>query len=662
MRDMQTEIQNLRRELERHENLYYVLDRPEISDADYDALLRRLKELEAERPDLVTPESPSQRVGGKPREGFVKTPHSSPMLSLDNAYSEEEVRDFDRRVRQLAGLAEVGYVTELKLDGVSMAVHYQNGRLARAVTRGDGEVGEDVTENARTIRSLPLRLAAAAGSVEARGEVILTRAEFERANVQRQEQNLPPFANPRNAAAGSLRVLEPSITASRRLEFFAYQLFIEGAPGAKGHWDSLEKLSSLGLKVNPNRRVCRGAEEALAFIREWEEKREKLPYEIDGVVVKVSSLALHQRLGSTAKAPRWAVAYKYAARQAITTVLDIGVNVGRTGVLTPTAYMAPVQIGGVTVSRATLHNEDEIARLGVQIGDQVLIERSGDVIPRVVRVEAPGVERRPFAMPPECPACGTRVVRQPGEAAWRCVNTDCPARLKESLLHFGSRRVMNIDGLGGALVDQLVDRGLVRSVSDLYGLTREQLAALDRMGPKSADSLVRNVEASRSTPLARVIHALGIPYVGERTATILGRHFLTLDRLAGASTDELERAEEVGPRVSEAIRSFFAEPRNRELLERLRRAGLRFEQEPEAAKAGATLAGMTFVLSGKLEGMSREEAAAKIEAAGGKVAGSVSKKTRYVVAGAESGSKLDRARRLGVEVIGETELRRILGN
>ncbi len=583
------------------------------------------------------------------------------MLSLDNAYNQGELADFDRRVRELTGRHRVEYVAELKLDGLSMAVHYQGGRLDRAITRGDGETGEEVTGNARTIRSLPLKLAAgaASGRLEARGEVILSRAEFERLNRQRLEQNLPPFANPRNAGAGSLRVLEPWITASRRLDFYAYQWLIDGQPGAARHWEALQTLEALGFKVNRHRRLCDSLEEVAAFVAEWEPKRHALDYQTDGVVVKVNDVALQHQLASTAKAPRWAIAYKYAAEQAVTTVVDIGVQVGRTGTLTPVAHLAPVEVGGVTVSRATLHNQDEIARLGLQIGDRVRIERSGDVIPKVVRVEAPGQERRAFLMPERCPVCQTPVVRQPGEVAWRCVNTDCPARLKESILHFGARRVMNIDGLGEVMVSQLVDRGLVESVSDLYELSLEKLLGLDRMGEKSAAKLLGNIENSRQAPLERVIHALGIPMVGERTAGILARHFGSLPALMEAPAEALERAQEVGPRVAEAIRSFFGAPRNRRLVERLRAAGLEFESRTRESAAGR-LAGVTFVLTGTLEGISRQEATARIEAAGGKVTASVSSQTRYLVAGADPGSKLEKARELSVEVIGEEQLFELL--
>ncbi len=647
------EVLQLRREIERHDHLYYVLDSPELSDPEYDGLLRRLRFLEERRPELVTPDSPTQRVGGKPREGFVRVAHSSAMLSLDNAYSEGELADFDRRVRELAGRDQIEYVTELKLDGLSLAVHYSDGLLGRAITRGDGAVGEEVTENARTIRSIPLRLPEPF-AIEARGEVILTRTEFQRANRDRLDQDLPAFANPRNAAAGALRVLDPTITAQRRLDFYAYLLLANGAPTEPLHAGALDRLGALGFKVNTHRRTCQGLPEVLDFIRHWETHREALPYDTDGVVVKVNDVALQQRLGWTARFPRWAIAYKYAAQQATTTVLDITVNVGRTGVLTPTAILQPVPVGGVTVSRATLHNEDEIARLGLQIGDGVLIERSGDVIPKVVRVESPAPDRRPFVMPTTCPVCGSPVTRQEGEVAVRCVNTDCPARLKESILHFSGRRVMNIDGLGEVLVHQLVDRGLVQSVSDLYHLTLEDLLPLERMGETLASKILRNIDNSRSASLDRVIHALGIPMVGERTAQILARHFGSLDKIAQASADDLQRAEEVGPRVAEAIRSFCSEPRNRALLERLRAAGLEFEQQ--AAPTSGPLEGLTFALTGTLPTLSREAATQRIQAAGGKVTSSISKKTRYLVAGGDPGSKLDKARSLGVEVIDEAAL------
>jgi DNA ligase (NAD+) len=658
---IQQTVESLREQLRRHEYLYYVLDAPEISDAEYDALMRQLEALERAHPELITPDSPTQRVGGKPREGFVKRPHSSPMLSLDNALNEAELREFDQRVRNLLAGEPFRYVAELKLDGLSMAVRYHQGQLSLALTRGDGIEGEDVTENARTIRSIPLRVAELE-DFEVRGEVVLNRRAFERANAERDQQGLPRFANPRNAAAGALRVLDPKITAARQLEYFAYFLLTpQGRPSLPTQSETLRALARRGFKVHGAYRVCADIEELLAFCRHWEERRDSLPFEIDGVVAKVDSVAQQERLGSTAKAPRWAIAYKFAARQEKTKVLDIEVNVGRTGVLTPTAVLEPVRIGGVTVSRATLHNEDEIERLGVQIGDSVLVERAGDVIPKVVRVVEPGPDRRPFRMPARCPVCRGDVVRAAGEAASRCINTNCPARLKESLLHFAARGVMDIDGLGEVLADQLVERGLVRDVADLYDLTVEQLASLDRMGVKSAEKLVANIDASRRQPLARVLNALGIPFVGERTAQILADHFGDLDKIATASDEELQQAEEVGPKVAESIRRFFREEHNRRLVERLRAAGLSFKTPVRRkAQQPGKLSGLTFVLTGTLPSLTREEATRAIEAAGGKVTGSVSRKTSYVVAGADPGSKLEKARALGVPVIDEAGLRSLL--
>ncbi|MCL6546451.1 MAG: NAD-dependent DNA ligase LigA [Bryobacteraceae bacterium] len=654
------EIERLREEIRRHEYLYYVLDQPEITDAEYDELVRRLKKLEEEHPEWVTPDSPTQRVGGKPREGFVKVRHSSPMLSLDNALNEAELRDFDRRVRELLGGAPCRYVAELKLDGLSMAVHYRDGILVQAVTRGDGIEGEDVTENARTIRSLPLRVKDGLRTFEVRGEVILNRRAFERLNLEREAEGLPRFANPRNAAAGSIRVLEPAITAARRLDYYAYFLLVDGETYPDTQWEALETLDKLGFKVNPHRKRCSTFDELLEFCRHWQERRQELPYETDGVVVKVDSVEQQRRLGWTAKAPRWAIAFKFPAQQEKTEVLNIEAQVGRTGVLTPVAHLKPVQVGGVTVSRATLHNEEEIERLGVQIGDTVLVERSGDVIPKVVRVVARGANRRPFRMPERCPVCGGKVVRQEGEVASRCINTNCPARLKESILHFASRNVMDIDGLGEALVDQLVERKLVRSVADLYQLRPEQLMELERMGKKSSEKLVANIEASKRQPLARVIAGLGIPFVGERTAQFLAETFGSLDAIAAADEQTLQQAEEVGPKVARSIRQFFQEERNRELVERLRQAGLTFHHK-RVERKGGPLEGKVFVLTGTLPHWTREEAKARIEAAGGKVTGSVSKKTDYVVAGAGPGSKLAKARELGIPVIDEAELQRMLG-
>ena len=655
MKDAARELDKLREKLRHHEHLYYVLDAPEISDAEYDALMRQLQALETQHPELITPDSPTRRVGGKPREGFVKVRHSSAMLSLDNALSEAELRDFDRRVHDLLGSPEYGYVAELKMDGLSMAARYHDGQFTQAVTRGDGAVGEDVTENARTIRSLPLRVKSRFPSFEVRGETVMNRKAFERLNAEREERGLSRFANPRNAAAGSLRVLEPQITASRRLDCYTYFLLTEGRPAFDSHWEALEELTRMGFKVNPQRKLCLNIAEVLKFCAHWEERRDELPYEIDGVVVKVDSVAQQQQLGYTAKAPRWAVAYKYPARQAVTTVESIEVQVGRTGALTPVARLKPVEVSGVTVSRATLHNEDEIERLGLQVGDDVVIERSGDVIPKVVRVHAQGSYRKEFRMPSQCPVCGGRVVREEGEAASRCINTNCSARLKESILHFASRGVMNIDGVGDALVDQLVDRGMVTSVADLYDLTIEKLLNLERMGEKSAGNIVRNIENSKKNSLPRVLNALGIRFVGERTAVFLAEAFGSMDHIAVSYIEELQQAEEVGPKVAESVFQFFREPRNQELVDRLRAAGLQFEYQSTRPKGGP-LKGMTFVLTGTLPNLSREEAKKLIETAGGKVSSAVSKKTNYVVAGAEAGTKLDKAQELGIKIVSEEQL------
>jgi len=650
-------IEALREKLRHHEHLYYVLDAPEISDAQYDAMMRELEALEKAHPEFLTPDSPTQRVGGKPREGFVKVPHSSPMLSLDNAVGEEELRAFDQRVRGLLKPGEnYAYVAELKMDGVSMAVHYREGKLAQALTRGDGSIGEDVTENARTIRAIPLQLRGRTENREVRGEVVLNRKAFEKLNAEQEAHGARLFANPRNAAAGALRVLDPAITASRQLDYFTYFLLADGAPAHKTQWEALEALKKLGFKVNPHSRRFEDIDVLVAFCKEWEEKRDSLPFEIDGVVVKIDSVEQQNRLGWTAKAPRWAIAYKFPARQEETLLESIEINVGRTGAVTPWARLKPVNIGGVTVSKATLHNEDEIERLGVQGGDRVLVERAGDVIPKVVRLVRSGEHRMPFRMPKHCPVCEGEIVRAEGEAVSRCINTNCPARLKESVLHFAARGVMDIDGMGESLVSQLVDSGLVKNVADLYRLTLEDLVELERLGKKSAEKLLKNIESSRQRPLPRILNGLGIPFVGERTAQFLADAFGDLDKIANADEEDLQRAEEVGPKVSQSIRRFFHEKHNRELIERLREERLPFKYQAKR-KAGGPLAGMSFVLTGTLPNMAREEAAELIESAGGKVSGSVSKKTSYVVAGADPGSKLDKANTLGVKVIDEAALR-----
>jgi len=617
--------------------------------------MRTLQSLEQAHPDLVTPDSPTQRVGGKPREGFVKVRHSSAMLSLDNALNDGELREFDHRVNELLRGAPYQYVAELKLDGLSMAAHYEDGQFRLAVTRGDGLTGEDVTENARTIRSLPLRVKPAFPRFEVRGEVMMTRRAFDRLNEERQLLGLPLYANPRNSAAGSLRILDPSITAARQLEFHTYFVLVDGAPAYPSHWQSLEALDSMGFKVNPNRALVQNVEELREFCRKWEERRDSLPYEIDGIVAKVDSVGQQQALGWTAKAPRWAIAFKFPARQAETTLEGIEVQVGRTGALTPVARLRPVIVSGVTVANATLHNEDEIRRLDLHIGDRVVLERSGDVIPKILRVASPGPRDIPFEMPDRCPVCQSEVVRAEGEAARRCLNTNCPARLKESVRHFAARGVMDIDGMGDALVEQLVNAGIVKNVADLYSLNLATLTGLERMGEKSASKILANIEASKNRPLARVLTGLGIPFVGERTASFLADAFGDLDAIAQAGADTLKGVEEVGPKVAESIQRFFHEPNNRQLIERLRRAGLQFTGTVSRAQAGP-LKGMTFVLTGTLPNLTREEAKTRIEAAGGKVAGSVSRKTSFVVAGQEAGSKLDKARELGIAVLDERQL------
>ena len=670
VKSLQKQAEDLREQIRYHEHRYYVLDAPEISDAEFDRLMEKLKTLETKDSRLVRPDSPTQRVGGKPREGFVRVAHSTPLLSLDNTYSQLELLEFDRRVREGAGKGRVEYVAELKMDGMSMTVLYEQGLFRRAVTRGDGALGEEVTENARTIRSLPLSLnrsplakAKLGPDLEVRGEVILDRRAFGRINAERERQDLPKFANPRNVAAGSIRMLEPSVVAERHLDCFCYGLLVKAHAPLGEHRRVLEALVALGFKVNPNWKHCRDIDEALEFCREWEQKRESLPYEIDGVVIKVNSIALQAELGATAKVPRWAVAYKYAARQAVTSVRDVKVQVGRTGALTPVAVLEPVLLGGVTVSRATLHNEDEVRRLGLKIGDAVVVERGGDVIPKVVRVETAerskhGRKLSDFRMPERCPVCKGPVVREEGEVALCCVNANCPAKLKESILHFAGRKVMNIDGLGEALVDQLVDGGLVSNVADIYKLTEKALVKLERMGHKSAENLCREIERSRGNSLERVVFALGIRFVGERTGLLLAEHFGAMDKLASATQEELEAVSEVGPKVAASIVSFFREPQNQQLLNRLREE-LQLEQKRKTAK-GSNLAGATFVLTGTLENCTREEAKQKIEQAGGHVTGSVSKKTNYVVAGSDPGSKLTKAKALGVKILDEAQLNSLL--
>lgn len=666
-KDFEKKVEALREKIRRHEYLYYVFDQPEISDAEFDKLMRELKDFEAKHPELITADSPTQRVGGKPREGFVKVPHSSPMLSLDNTYNEEELRDWERRVHELSGRSDVEYVCELKLDGMSLALIYEDGKLMRGITRGDGSVGEDVTLNVRTVRSVPLSIskeklkkAGIPADFEVRGELLMPLAAFKRMNEERESKGLSLFANPRNATAGTVRQLESRVTAERRLDYFSYMLLRDGRIYFDRHSKTLDALDAAGFKVNPNRKLVHSMEEGWAFIQQWAGKRESLAYEIDGIVVKVDRIALQDELGFTGKAPRWAIAYKYAARAGITQIEGIRVQVGRTGKLTPVAELAPVLIGGTTVKNATLHNMDEIERLGVKIGDWVRVERGGDVIPKVAKViEDKDHPRgtRVFEMPEKCPVCGTKVVRTEGEVDYRCVNANCPAKLRETILHFASRGVMNIDGMGDALVNQLTERGLVKNVADIYKLTKVDLLSLERMGDKSAQNILDEIENSKKLPLERVIYGLGIRMVGERTAQFLAEHCGSMEALESAGVEELQDVNEVGPRIAESIVEFFSIAANQKLVERLREAGLTLSGQKK--QRGTKLAGKTFVLTGTLMHFTRDEAKKMIEDAGGKVTGSVSKKTDYVVAGADAGSKLDKAKDLGVRVIDENEMKQL---
>ncbi|MDQ3919299.1 MAG: NAD-dependent DNA ligase LigA [Acidobacteriota bacterium] len=665
-KSIDSEIRKLREEVLRHEELYYVHDRPEISDAEYDALVERLRLLEEEHPELQTPDSPTLRVGGKPAEGFEQYVHRRPMLSLDNSYNIEDLRAFDERCRRLADGRAFEYVAELKIDGLSISVHYDDGLLVRGVTRGDGRVGEDVTQNVRTIRSVPLRLKVSeGGEVEVRGEAYLSRKAFERINLEREEADEPKFANPRNAAAGTIRQLDPKVVARRRLDLFAYDVLRGERKPFATHWEALDWLERAGLSVNPHRAKCSSIDEVIEFCNRMEAERDRLEYEIDGVVVKVNSTALQDEFGSTAKAPRWAIAYKYPARQATTKVEDIIVQVGRTGALTPVAILTPVQLAGTVVSRATLHNEDEIKRLGVKIGDWVNIEKSGEIIPKVLSVVASRRtgEEKAFRFPKKCPVCGGVVSRPEGEVVARCVAADCPAQLKGRLLHYASRRAMRIEGLGDALAEQLVQKKMVRDVADLYRLKLEEVAALERMAEKSASNLLAQIEASKTRDLPQLVYGLGIRHVGERTAMLLARHFRTLDGLAEAAVEEIDDIHEIGLTVAESARDWFDDEGNLDLCRRLREAGVRTEIAGGAvgAEADEAFAGKQFVLTGRLETLTRDEARALIEARGGRVTSTVSKKTDYVVAGEDAGSKLDKARALGLKVIDEGDLKKMLG-
>jgi DNA ligase (NAD+) len=655
------QIEKLREELRRHEYLYFVLDEPEISDVKFDQKMKELQRLEAEHPEFASPDSPTQRVGGAPRKGFETRQHSPAMISLDNTYSAEELEDFDRRVRELTGRENIDYVAEHKFDGLSMSLVYENGILVRGVTRGDGTTGEDVTANVRTIRSIPLSVDAAElkklhlpANFEVRGEIIMPRRAFEALNERQEAEGGKLFSNPRSAAAGAVRVLDPEITRSRRLDFYGYLLLAGGRIPTKLHSEALGAMGKLHFKVSPDWRVCHSLDAVKKFIDAWDSKREKLPYEIDGIVIKVDNVGQQQELGFTSKAPRWAVAYKYPARQETTVVNDVIFQVGRTGTLTPVAVLEPVQVGGVIVSRSTLHNMDEIARLGLHIGDTVIVERAGEVIPHVLKVVKEGKPRRAVVVPDRCPVCNSHIHKDPEEVAYRCVNASCPAKRRESLLHFAGRHAMNIDGLGDKIVDQLVDKGLVKDFADLYELKVDEVAGLERMAEKSAQNLIDEIAASKTNSLARLIYALGMRFVGERTAQLLADHFASLPKLAEAAVEELEEVPEVGPKVAQSIADFFSEAPNRKLIQRLKDEGLKMT-EKRAAPEDTRFAGMTFVFTGAMERRSRDEAGAEVIRHGGKVSGSVSKLTSYVVVGSDPGSKFEKARSLGVTTLTEGE-------
>jgi len=656
------EIESLRRDIARHDHLYYVKDTPEISDREYDLLMSRLKDLEALNPDLVTPDSPTQRVGGRASEKFDPVKHSVPMLSLDNTYNVEEIEAFHQRVLKTIGGEDVEYVVELKIDGLGVTLTYKNGMFVQGATRGDGKTGEDITANLKTIKSIPLTLPEDAPRLlEVRGEVYMDRKGFEALNARRENEGDTPFANPRNAAAGSLRLLDPGITAERPLNIWVYNVGKIEGPEFDSQDSMLKTLSSLGFRVNPATQVCKNFDAVLKLIEKWQNERGSLDYDVDGLVVKVNSLAAQKKMGSTHKHPRWAVSYKYEAEEAQTVVEDIVVQVGRTGAITPVAELTPVFLSGSTVKRATLHNEDEITKLDVRVGDDVVIIKAGEIIPKVVRVVTLNNKKRgpKYKWPKTCPECETPIHREEGEAAWRCVNASCPAQIKNRLLHFSSRDAMDIDHLGTAIVEQLVDSGRVQTFSDLYTLKLDEVKELERMAEKSGQNLLDAITKSKEAGLARLVHALGIRFVGQRVAQVLAQTFHSMDAIQNAGFEELETVDEIGPKIAQSLRDFFDENVNVKEIEKLKKHGLEMSAKDLPSGSGA-LTGKQFVLTGTLESMTRDEAKKKILDAGGRVTSSVSAKTDYVVVGADPGSKADKAKKLDVPILTEKEFEKLL--